>query len=302
MLHRFACQTLNTVRGGVLGHGMRRQMVAPITATAATTTTPLSKASWKSQPGFGVRHLCDKNCNHDKKFYELEDLLENNEQWAKDVLEEDPSFFDKRNPQKPRYLFITCSDARIDPFAVTGLTIGDIFTHRNVGNVVANDLNLNAVLEFAVDTLKVPHIVVCGHYDCGAVRGSIARPDEGGLGSTIESWLRNIRDVARLHKDELMAIDDPEQRHRRLVEFNVIEQCLNIFKVGCVQRARLKNYVEGSSEYTLPRVHGIVYDPTNGKIKKLTLNFNEEIQKYREIYDLYHFPASDKRSKPADQK
>jgi len=160
--------------------------------------------------------------------------------------------------------------------------------HRNVGNVVSGtDLNLLSVIDFAVNYLKVPHILVVGHYDCGAVRGSLARPGDGGLG-IVENWLRNIRDVARFHKNELLQIDDQEERVRRLVELNVVEQCLNVLKVGTVQRRRMQSFVRNN--YALPKIHGLVFDPANGVLTKLPLDFNQLNESDRAIYDLYKIP------------
>jgi len=234
----------------------------------------------------------------------LEDVLENNKKWVVEKNQSDPDFFNKcAQGQTPRYLYIGCSDARVDPGQLMGLNNAELFVHRNVGNIVSGtDLNFLSVLEYAVDSLQVPHIIVCGHYDCGAVRGSISRPDKGGLG-LIENWLRNIRDVARLHKDELKAIRDSEARHRRLVELNVTEQCLNIFKSACVQRRRLQTYTEGEESLALPRVHGLVFDPAVGILHKLPLNFKKEIEEYREIYDLYQIPkgVQKKKARPSSE-
>mmetsp|Transcript_18571 Transcript_18571/g.40168 ORF Transcript_18571/g.40168 Transcript_18571/m.40168 type:complete len:328 (+) Transcript_18571:46-1029(+) len=222
---------------------------------------------------------------------DMEDILKNNKEWVKTQNEKDPEFFKRLGgKQTPRYLYIGCSDARVDPLQLMGLKQGSLFVHRNVGNLVSStDLNVLTVIDFAVEQLKVPHIVVCGHYDCGAVRGSIAQPSHGGLG-IVENWLRNIRDVARTHRDELFSIEDKEDRARRLVELNVVEQCLNIFKIGSVQRRRVKTYVKGEYTYSLPRVHGLVFDPANGILKKLPLDFKKEVEVYRELYDLYTIP------------
>ncbi|CAK9008368.1 Carbonic anhydrase (Carbonate dehydratase), partial [Durusdinium trenchii] len=220
---------------------------------------------------------------------ELEDVLAGNQAWVDKMNETDPDFFKRLTPQNPRYLYLGCSDARVDPIQLMGLEYGALFVHRNVGNQVApNDLNILSVIDFSVNVLKVPHIVVCGHYDCGAVRGSVAKPDAGGLG-LVENWLRNIRDVARLHHDELKALPDPETRHRRLVELNVMEQCLNVLKVGTVQRARMKSHVIGQTEVTLPRVHGLVFDPADGVLHKLKVDFGK-VEQYGDLYDLYQVP------------
>merc|ERR1711935_941830 len=138
-----------------------------------------------------------------------------------------------------------------------------------------------SVLQYAVNVLCVPHIIVCGHYDCGVVRASLSRShlDSRDLGSPLEDWLRNIRDVQRLHAEELTAISDPEQKVRRVVELNVIEQCLNIYKTGVVQRRRLLTSSVKSagglglrSTFPQPRVHALVYNPLDGRLKQLDLD------------------------------
>lgn len=218
-----------------------------------------------------------------------EDLLEGNKKWVELMHKENPDFFKRLGQrQEPLYLYIGCCDARVDPSRLMGLEMGKLFVHRNIGNIVSgNDLNILSVVDYAVNVLRVPHIVVVGHYDCGAVRGSISEPEDGGLG-IVENWLRNIRDVAKLHRDELLSIHDKEQRHRRLVELNVQEQCLNILKIGTVQHKRLKTYMNES--YALPRIHGFVFDPCDGILKKLPLNFKDLIKEDRVIYDLYKLP------------
>jgi len=220
---------------------------------------------------------------------ELEDLLENNKAWVERMNKNDPTFFEKLGAkQTPRYLYIGCSDARVDPGRLMGLEHGKLFVHRNVGNVVSGtDLNVLSAVDFAVKVLKVPHILVVGHMDCGAVRGSIGQPDGGGLG-IVENWLRNIRDVARQHKDELFNIEDPEQRVRRLVELNVMEQCLNVLKIGTVQSARVKSYLQ--KDVALPRVHGLVFDPANGVLRKLPIDAMKLSETDKDIYSLYQLP------------
>jgi carbonic anhydrase len=220
---------------------------------------------------------------------DCEDLLAGNRKWVDKMRKEDPSFFDRLGErQTPRYLYIGCSDARVDPGRLMGLDMGKLFVHRNIGNVVSgNDLNLLSVVDFAVNHLRVPHVLVVGHYDCGAVRGPIGEPEDGGLG-IVENWLRNIRDVARFHRETLLSIEDREARHRKLVELNVQEQCLNVLKIGTVQRKRLRTFVKES--YALPRVHGLVFDPADGILKKLPLDFKSLIKEDRVIYDLYRLP------------
>lgn len=219
---------------------------------------------------------------------DLEDVLENNKNWVAKKNSEDPEYFKRFGAgQSPRYLYIGCSDARVDPKQLMGLKRDEVFVTRNIGNQVApGDMNILSVLEFSIGVLKVPHIIVCGHYECGAIRGAVARPQEGGLGM-LENWLRNIRDVARLYAKELNAITDEEAKHKRLVELNVMEQCFNVFKTGVVQKHRAESYKNGSMKYCLPRVHGVVFDVASGKLKKLDLPFKQDLKDYRPLYDLY---------------
>ncbi|KAJ3076906.1 hypothetical protein HDU98_011002 [Podochytrium sp. JEL0797] len=214
---------------------------------------------------------------------ELQDILEGSGNWAKKMRARDPAFFDRIGKgQSPNYLYIGCCDARVDPTVLMNLQYGDLFIHRNVGNLVSgNDLNVMSALEFAVNRLKVPHIIVCGHYDCGAVRGAHTQMDHG----IIENWLRNIRDVARYHNTELSQIKDKEQSHRRLVELNVTEQCLNILKTGSVQRMRKESFKK--TGMALPRVHALVFDPAAGKLNKLDVDWKSETKEFDAIYDLY---------------
>ena len=219
---------------------------------------------------------------------ELNGLIEGNKEWVKSVNEADPGFFEGLGKgQDPKYLYIGCSDARVEPTRLLGLKQGELFVHRNVGNCCPNDLNFLSVLEYAVNFLEVPHIIVCGHYDCGAVRNSGKVQDIG----LLENWIRQIRDVHRLHDAELSAIKDDEQKHRRLVELHVIEQARNILKTSCVQRMRNKTHTtveSGKAEFPFPTpvVHAFVFDPADGLIKKL----DEELKVFEHIYSLYEHP------------
>ena len=190
--------------------------------------------------------------------FDIQHLIDANKTWSEDNREWFAENGDKKH--SPDYLWIGCSDARVPANQMVGQDAGKIFVHRNIANqVVSSDMNSRSVLQYAVSVLKVPHIVVCGHYDCGGVRAAMGRAhfDSRDLGSPLEDWLMNIRDVSRLHKAELDAIHDEEAKHRRLVELNVIEQCLNIYKSGVVQRRRLvTSGVNGA--YPQPRVHGVV--------------------------------------------
>ena len=211
----------------------------------------------------------------------LDTVLRNNRDWVASVNEHDPEFFAKLGAgQSPKYLYIGCSDARVDPGRLLGLKQGELFVHRNVGNCCPNDLNFLAVLEYAVNFLKVPHIIVCGHYDCGAIRNSGKVQDIG----LLENWIRQIRDVRRLHDDEIRCLEDPEKRHRRLVELNVIEQCRNVFKTACVQRRRHETeHSRGEWAFATPRIHAFVFDPADGIVNRL----DEELKPYEHIYSLY---------------
>jgi carbonic anhydrase len=169
-----------------------------------------------------------------------------------------------------------------------GEDAGSVFVVRNVANLVVNtDFNLMSALQYAVDVLKVEHIIVCGHYDCGGIRASMMTKDHV---PPLENWLRNIRDVYRLHRVELDAIGDKEQRYRRLVELNVMEQSFNLFKSGAVQKRRIQTYKEKSEKqpYTTPRIHACVFDPKTGVLNHLKdVNMQHYIEDFRSIYDLY---------------
>ena len=185
------------------------------------------------------------------------------------------------------YRYIGCSDSRVPANEILGLRPGEVFVHRNVGNlVVGSDLNVLSVVDFAVQHLGVQHIIVTGHYDCGAVRASMTKQDLG----LLENWIRNIRDVHRMHHSELCSIDDDELRHRRLVELSVVEQCVTLFKTGVVQRKR-KEYREQQKSQrgdpVYPAIHAMVFDPKVGLLKKLPVNFSNIVRTYEHIYNLY---------------
>jgi carbonic anhydrase len=192
----------------------------------------------------------------------IEHILENNRQWVADKNAKDPQFFQNlANGQKPRYLFIGCSDSRVPASGITGTGPGEMFVHRNIANlVVHSDMNLLSVLQYAVEVLGVQDIMVVGHYGCGGVAAAAANKQYG----LIDNWLVNIRDVVRLHETELLRISDEKQRLRRLVELNVIEQVRNLGKTNIVQNA-----MRGE---TPPRLHGLVYDIADGVLKDLNVN------------------------------
>lgn len=211
-------------------------------------------------------------------------LLDNNKKWVEEQHRLDPKFFDKiGGPQKPKYLYIGCADSRVPANQILGLGPGEVFVHRNVGNQVnGSDLNCLSVIEFAVKYLGVKHIIVAGHYDCGAVRASMTKQDLG----LLENWIRSIRDVYRTHQQSIVLVDDPEERHKRLVEYNVIEQCLNLYKTGVVQRTRMDCIKRGDA-LAYPRVHAMVFDPKVGLLRKLPVNFKKAIEQFKDIYDMY---------------
>lgn len=209
---------------------------------------------------------------------EFEQLKKNNQKWAEETRMKKPDFFEKQaESQQPKYLWVGCSDARVPAETLTGLKNGEIFVHRNIANLVVNtDMNMLSVLTYAVEHLKVRHIVVCGHYQCGGVKAATQRDQDLGV---IEHWLRNIRDVQRLHNTELMSIMDPEIRYRRLVELNVAEQCINLFKTGVVQQSRIKT--------GFPLIHGLVYEIKDGLLKEMNLDLLGYMRQYKSIYKLY---------------
>jgi len=201
-------------------------------------------------------------------------LLENNKNWVAKQLAIDPVYFDKlANSQNPDYLWIGCSDSRVPANQITGTLPGDIFVHRNIANlVVHSDMNMLSVLSYAVEVLKVKHIIVCGHYGCGGVLAAMENKQFG----LIDNWLRHIKDVYRYHHKELDAIEDKTQRAKRFVEVNVIEQVHDLCKTSIVQNAWKNNQPL--------HVHGWVYDIQDGIIKDLNVNFTCT----KDLHKVYH--------------
>lgn len=204
---------------------------------------------------------------------QLSQLFKNNEKWVQERLAEDPLYFDKLSQgQSPEYLYIGCSDSRVTAEEIMGLMPGEIFVHRNIANMVVSiDLNAMSVINYAIDHLKVKHVIVCGHYYCGGVKAAMQSKDLG----ILNPWLRNIRDVYRTYKDELDAFINEEDKYNRLIELNVQEQCLNLIKTAAVQKAH--------KEYGL-EVHGWVFDVKTGKLKDLQIDFRRLLAKIMEIY------------------
>ncbi|EAZ80890.1 carbonic anhydrase [Algoriphagus machipongonensis] len=203
-------------------------------------------------------------------------VFENNEEWVSSKLALDKDYFSNLSKgQSPEILYIGCSDSRVSAEEMTGIAPGEMFVHRNVANLVPNnDGNSAAVIEYAVDHLKVGHIVVCGHYFCGGVKAAMQAQDLG----ILNPWLRNIRDVYRTHSQELNKIQDEESRYKRLVELNVQEQCTNVIKMAVWQ----KNHLTRQG----PTIHGWVFDIESGKIIDLNIDVPKILKGIQEIYDL----------------
>lgn len=205
----------------------------------------------------------------------LESVFENNEKWIKDKLASDSNYFDDLGKgQNPELLYIGCSDSRVTAEDLMGAQPGEVFVHRNIANMVISiDLNVMSVLNYAVEHLKVNHVVVCGHYACGGVKAAMQSADLG----ILNPWLRNIRDVYRLHKNQLNAIEDEEKKYDRLVELNVQEQCVNLIKTAAVQKAYRDRGL---------KVHGWVFDVHTGKLIDLNIDFDKILKNIMEIYHL----------------
>lgn len=203
-------------------------------------------------------------------------IFENNRKWVAEKKAGKNDFFEHLSEgQHPEILYIGCSDSRVTAEEMTGIQPGQMFVHRNIANLVPNNDNSSAsVIEYAVAHLKVKHVVVCGHYFCGGVKAAMQAADLG----ILNPWLRNIRDVYRLHKKELNAISDENERYNRLIELNVQEQCVNILKLATWQ----KSYLTGQT----PTVHGWVFDVHSGVLKDLKIDMNKLSSEIREIYDL----------------
>lgn len=214
-----------------------------------------------------------------------EQLFENNKKWVADNVAKNADFLDKLSrDQTPEYLYIGCSDSRVPANDIMGLEPGEVFVHRNVANLVVSiDLNVMSVINYAVRHLKVKHVIVCGHYNCGGVKAAMTPTDLG----ILNPWLRNIRDVYRLHEDELDAITDEHAKYNRLVELNVYEQCLNVIKTAAVQ----EEYIESG----YPRVHGWVFDLKTGLLKDLQFDFEASLKKIQKLYDLTGYMEAQKK-------
>ncbi|WPV00038.1 carbonate dehydratase [Mucilaginibacter sp. cycad4] len=199
---------------------------------------------------------------HDTSHITYEGLLEGNKKFIEGALAEDPQYFDKlANGQKPPILWIGCADSRVPANQITNTAPGEIFVHRNIANmVIHSDMNMLSVLDYAVNVLKVKHVIVTGHYGCGGVNAAMSNTQFG----LIDNWLRHIKDVYRLHADELDAIENETERSNRLVELNVIENVYNLCKTSIVQNA----WAQGQEL----AVHGWVYSLSTGLINDMKVS------------------------------
>ena len=203
-----------------------------------------------------------------------ERLLLENKAWAKEKLHDDPDYFNRLvDVQTPDFFFFFCSDSRVPANEITGTQPGEIFVHRNIANMVIHtDLNLLSVLQYAVEVLKVKHIIVCGHYGCGGVKAAMTNHNFG----IINKWIRNIKDVHRFHREEIDAIQDENIQLNRMIELNVQEQVLNLAKTSIIQ----KSWKERQG----PDLHGWVYDLHDGLVKPIY-----EMRAGTHIDEIYEF-------------
>jgi len=206
---------------------------------------------------------------------DIEQIFKNNQEWVQQKLKVDPKYFENLSKgQNPDILYIGCSDSRVTAEELMGISPGDAFVHRNIANMVPNtDLSAMSVINYAVLHLKVNHIIVCGHYYCGGVKAAMQSQDLG----ILNPWLRNIRDVYRIHNRELSAIKNEEEKYKRLVELNVQEQCINVIKTAEVQKAHRERNLT---------VHGWVFDIHTGKLIDLKIDFPKVLENVMEIYHL----------------
>lgn len=212
---------------------------------------------------------------------DIEKIFKNNQDWVAEKLSNDKNYFEKLSKgQTPSMLYIGCSDSRVTAEEMMGVHPGEVFVHRNIANLVNNvDLNVMSVINYSVRHLKVDHVIVCGHYFCGGVKAAMQAQDLG----ILNPWLRGIRDVYRLHKDELNAIKNEDDRYNRLIELNVQEQCINVIKTAAVQQAY---YDRGLL------VHGWIFDVRTGKLKDLNINFDKVLKDIMDIYNLNQGPKT----------
>ena len=206
---------------------------------------------------------------------EIKYIFDNNQRWVQEKIKTDKDYFKKLSlGQNPHILYIGCSDSRVSTEELMGAQPGEVFVHRNIGNMVPNtDMSAMSVINYAVTQLKEQHIVVCGHYYCNGVKAAMQSADLG----ILNPWLRNIRDVYRLHKEELNSITDEEEKYKRLVELNVQEQCVNVIKTSDVQKAIKERQLT---------VHGWVFDVHSGTLIDLEIDFENILENIMEIYKI----------------
>jgi len=203
----------------------------------------------------------------------IEQIFEGNQKWIAKKLKLDKDYFvNLAKGQSPEILYIGCSDSRVTAEDLMGVQPGDVFVHRNIANMVPNiDLNVMSVIEYAIVHLSVNHVVVCGHYGCGGVKAAMESADLG----ILNPWLGNIRDVFRLHQEELDQIKDKTAQYDRLAELNVQEQCVNVIKTASVQKAQQQRNLQ---------VHGWVFDIHSGRLIDLKIDFKSILKDITEIY------------------
>ncbi len=208
-----------------------------------------------------------------EKFYN--ELLENNKKWVVNMLDKDPQFFERlSHGQQPPILWIGCADSRVPANEIIGALPGEVFVHRNIANMVVHtDMNMLSVLDYAINVLKVSHVIVCGHYGCGGVQAAMTNKHIG----LIDNWIRHIKDVYRFHQDELNAIGDEKTRFDRFVELNVKEQVLDLAKTSIIQNAWEKKQAI--------HIHGWVYDIHDGIIKDLMVSIKNN-ESLSQVYQL----------------
>ena len=209
------------------------------------------------------------------------DIMLRNREWA-DKARTQGLLRELSAGQQPKYMVIGCADSRCPTEKMMGFAPGECFTVRNIANCVMNgDLSVNAATQFAVDYLGVENILVVGHRDCGGIKAAMTRTS---FGTSIDMWVRHVRDVYRQHLPELEQIKDDNERLNVLIEKHVVEQCVNVFKMGFVQRARRVRGQKGGPK--LPAIHGLVYDPSTGYLKELDVNIREKSKAYGRVYDV----------------
>lgn len=208
------------------------------------------------------------------EFYK--NIVKNNKKWVEACISQDPEYFKKlTDQQQPPLLWIGCADSRVPANQIIGAEPGDVFVHRNIANmVIHSDMNMLSVLDYAVNVLKIKHVIVCGHYGCGGVGAAMSNQSFG----LIDNWIRHIKTIYRLHQDTLDSIEDKQERFDRFVELNVVEQVYDLAKTSIVQNAWKNNQDL--------HLHGWVYGVGSGLIKDLDVNVSNETQ-LDEVYRLH---------------